>query len=244
MCHAGHCLIPSYSLQLHGDWNAISRVLRRLALCFAWGAVSSPQRLLVATATAPTTLPQVIVEDGVAFVNAAVASATGEDGLSANTARLDSTSPPCTKPTSTPELSGTPAGSSPAAADPPKPAAACLATETVLPPRPPDANDSSHQTGWGEAFGPPYSAIFLDVDSKDTSVGMSCPPAAFLEPAFLTTLKTLLHGGGGGGGQGGAGGPGVLAINVAARSKELFGRALDAVCAAFAGGEVSAIRRR
>ncbi|CAB1115968.1 unnamed protein product [Ectocarpus sp. CCAP 1310/34] len=187
---------------------------------------------------------KVIVEDGVAFVNAAVASATGEDGLSANAARLDSTSPPCTQPTSTPELSGTPAGSAPAAADPPKPAAASLATETVLPPRPPDANDRSHQTGWGEAFGPPYSAIFLDVDSKDTSVGMSCPPAAFLEPAFLTNLKTLLHGGGGsgGGGQGGAGGPGVLAINVAARSKELFGGAVDAVCAAFAGGEVHKLR--
>ncbi|CAN0215867.1 unnamed protein product, partial [Hapterophycus canaliculatus] len=44
--------------------------------------------------------------------------------------------------------------------------------------------------------GPPYSAIFLDVDSKDTSVGMSCPPAAFLEPAFLNNLKALLQGGG------------------------------------------------
>ncbi|CAM9411231.1 unnamed protein product [Ectocarpus sp. 12 AP-2014] len=187
---------------------------------------------------------KVIVEDGIAFVNAAVASVTGEDGLSANAARLDSTSSPCTQPTSTPELSGTPAGSAPAAADPPKPAAAGLATEMVLPPRPPDANDCSHQTGWGEAFGPPYSAIFLDVDSKDTSVGMSCPPAAFLEPAFLTNLKTLLHGGGGGGGggQGVAGGPGVLAINVAARSKELFGGAVDAVCAAFAGGEVHKLR--
>ncbi|CAM9523140.1 unnamed protein product [Ectocarpus sp. 13 AM-2016] len=190
---------------------------------------------------------KVIVEDGIAFVNAAVASVTGEDGLSANAARLDSTSSQCTQPISTPELSGAPAGSAPAAPYPPKPAAASLATETVLPPRPPDAYDSSHQTGWGEAFGPPYSAIFLDVDSKDTSVGMSCPPAAFLEPAFLTNLKTLLHGGGGGGdggggGQGGAGGPGVLAINVAARSKELFGGAVDAVCAAFAGGEVHKLR--
>ncbi|CAM9929821.1 unnamed protein product, partial [Ectocarpus fasciculatus] len=202
---------------------------------------------------------KVIVEDGVAFVNAAVAASAaggGGDGPSANAARLDSTSPPGTlsgtETTSAPELSDTPEGSGPAAADPPKPAAACSAdggpaTETVLPPRPPEANDSGHQTGWGEAFGPPYSAIFLDVDSKDTSVGMSCPPAAFLEPAFLTNLKALLHGGGGGGGgsggsQGGAGGPGVLAINVAARSKELFGGALDAVCAAFEGGEVHKLR--
>lgn len=106
----------------------------------------------------------------------------------------------------------------------------------VQPPSPPGED----HTGWGEAFGPPYSAIFLDVDSKDTSVGMSCPPAAFLEPAFLINLKALLQGGGGGGGgaQGGGGGAGVLAINVAARSKELFGKAMTAVCTAFAGGEV------
>ncbi|CAM9263609.1 unnamed protein product [Scytosiphon promiscuus] len=110
----------------------------------------------------------------------------------------------------------------------------------VLPPSPPGED----QTEWGQAFGPPYSAIFLDVDSKDTSVGMSCPPAAFLEPAFLNNLKALLQGGGSGGGKGGGGegGPGVLAINVAARSKELFGNAMTAVCAAFTGGEVHKVR--
>lgn len=66
---------------------------------------------------------------------------------------------------------------------------------------------------------------------------MSCPPAAFLEPAFLEDLKTMLHGGGGSVAEAGRP-PGVLAVNVAARSKELFDGAVSAVCAAFPDGEV------
>lgn len=103
--------------------------------------------------------------------------------------------------------------------------------------------------GWGGVFGPPYSAIFVDVDNKDASVGMSSPPAAFLEKSFLDNLKALLQGaglasvgaGGLGGGGGGEGPPGVLAMNVAARSKQLFSGAVDAVCQAFPGGEVKDI---
>lgn len=98
--------------------------------------------------------------------------------------------------------------------------------------------------GWGEAFGPPYSAIFVDVDSKDRSVGMSCPPAAFLDVGFLKNMRALLRGASatGGGGHGQARGPGVLAINVAARSGELLSGAVGAVSEVFAGGEVRRFR--
>lgn len=34
--------------------------------------------------------------------------------------------------------------------------------------------------------------IMLDVDSKDPSVGMSCPPQAFVEEEFLLNIKKLL----------------------------------------------------
>ena len=164
--------------------------------------------------------------DGLDFVKAAAADPTSTP--SPETAARPDSSPAATvlpPPPSTPEA--TPAGSAP-----------------ELSPLPPSGGDDGDddQTGWGEAFGPPYSAIFVDVDNKDTSMGMSCPPAAFLESSFLGSLRALLHGGGGGGGgsggHGSGGGPGVLAINVAARSKELFDGALEAVCAAFPGGEV------
>ena len=35
--------------------------------------------------------------------------------------------------------------------------------------------------------------VMLDVDSKDTSVGMSCPPQAFVEENFLLAIKKLLY---------------------------------------------------
>lgn len=34
--------------------------------------------------------------------------------------------------------------------------------------------------------------IIFDVDSKDTSVGMSCPPQAFVDRAFLKQVHSLL----------------------------------------------------
>ncbi|XP_066480188.1 eEF1A lysine and N-terminal methyltransferase [Tiliqua scincoides] len=37
-----------------------------------------------------------------------------------------------------------------------------------------------------------YDAIMFDVDSKDTALGMSCPPAAFVEETFLQKVRTLL----------------------------------------------------
>lgn len=37
-----------------------------------------------------------------------------------------------------------------------------------------------------------YDAIMFDVDSKDLTVGMSCPPPAFVEKPFLQKVKTTL----------------------------------------------------
>lgn len=34
--------------------------------------------------------------------------------------------------------------------------------------------------------------LIIDVDSKDVSVGMSCPPVSFVSDEFLTYVKTLL----------------------------------------------------
>ncbi|NWS75712.1 MET13 protein, partial [Crotophaga sulcirostris] len=37
-----------------------------------------------------------------------------------------------------------------------------------------------------------YDAVMFDVDSKDLTVGMSCPPPAFVEKPFLQKVKTIL----------------------------------------------------
>ncbi|XP_061096025.1 eEF1A lysine and N-terminal methyltransferase isoform X2 [Conger conger] len=37
-----------------------------------------------------------------------------------------------------------------------------------------------------------YDVIMFDVDSKDATVGMSCPPPAFVETAFLEKVRNLL----------------------------------------------------
>lgn len=58
------------------------------------------------------------------------------------------------------------------------------------------------------------SFILIDVDAKDTSVGMSCPPISFIETNYLQKLKKLLSS------------SGVLAINVSARDPKM----LDVAC--------------
>lgn len=35
--------------------------------------------------------------------------------------------------------------------------------------------------------------VILDVDSKDPSLGMSCPPAAFIETSFLSSVANILN---------------------------------------------------
>lgn len=37
-----------------------------------------------------------------------------------------------------------------------------------------------------------YNAVLFDVDSKDKSVGMSCPPKAFLEADVLSNVVNIL----------------------------------------------------
>lgn len=82
-----------------------------------------------------------------------------------------------------------------------------------------------------------WDAIVVDVDNKDASLGISCPAPAFLTPAFLQACRARLS-------QGDVGG--VLAMNVAARSAEMLGGALDALAGAFvgegAGGELYEVR--
>lgn len=34
--------------------------------------------------------------------------------------------------------------------------------------------------------------MIIDVDSKDRTTGMSCPPLPFVTPAFMTSVKDLL----------------------------------------------------
>ncbi|XP_076093580.1 eEF1A lysine and N-terminal methyltransferase-like [Mytilus galloprovincialis] len=51
--------------------------------------------------------------------------------------------------------------------------------------------------------------IMLDVDSKDTSVGMSCPPQAFVEEEFLLNIKKLLDNNG------------VLILNLVCRDEDM-----------------------
>lgn len=41
--------------------------------------------------------------------------------------------------------------------------------------------------------GEKYDAVLFDVDSKDTSLGMSCPPKEFLEINTLKNVRNLLH---------------------------------------------------
>lgn len=41
--------------------------------------------------------------------------------------------------------------------------------------------------------GQSYKAVLLDVDSKDPTLGMSCPPVQFLEQEVLDTIKVCIR---------------------------------------------------
>lgn len=62
--------------------------------------------------------------------------------------------------------------------------------------------------------GASFSFCIIDVDSKDRTVGMSCPPKEFIDPTYLRVCSKLLQPGG------------ILAINVSARDPKM----LDQVC--------------
>ncbi|MCQ9140742.1 hypothetical protein MZE11_19440, partial [Bacillus amyloliquefaciens] len=38
-----------------------------------------------------------------------------------------------------------------------------------------------------------YDAIMFDMDSKDRNMGLSCPPAPFLEEDILQDINKILH---------------------------------------------------
>lgn len=42
-------------------------------------------------------------------------------------------------------------------------------------------------------LGQSFKAVLFDVDSKDSSVGMSCPPVQFLEQDTLDTVKSCIR---------------------------------------------------
>ncbi|CAD7078893.1 unnamed protein product [Hermetia illucens] len=60
-----------------------------------------------------------------------------------------------------------------------------------------------------------FNAILFDVDSKDLSLGMSCPPASFLEPTVLNDVKMLI------------GNKGVFVLNLVCRDETLREKVLN-----------------
>jgi spermidine synthase len=65
------------------------------------------------------------------------------------------------------------------------------------------------------------SFLAIDVDSKDKSVGMACPPVSFVEPEYLEQISKLLQPNG------------VLAVNVSARDPSMLELACRNVKAIF-----------
>jgi SAM-dependent methyltransferase len=63
--------------------------------------------------------------------------------------------------------------------------------------------------------------VVIDVDAKDASLGMSCPPAAFLAPAYLQKVKRVLRPGG------------VCVVNIVARAEKAFSKAMVDLRAVF-----------
>ncbi|KAM3576310.1 hypothetical protein VYU27_001841 [Nannochloropsis oceanica] len=76
-----------------------------------------------------------------------------------------------------------------------------------------------------------WDSIIVDVDNADASLGVSCPAPAFLTPDFLEACRKRLTDDGG-----------VLIMNIAARSSELLGGAMEEVGKVFVGGEVHETR--
>lgn len=60
-----------------------------------------------------------------------------------------------------------------------------------------------------------YKAILFDIDSKDTTVGMSCPPKQFLEISLLKAVATCLTKNG------------LFILNLVSRDKNLKEKAKD-----------------
>lgn len=59
--------------------------------------------------------------------------------------------------------------------------------------------------------------IIIDVDSKDVSVGMSCPPRSFVEKEFLQSVRKTLDN------------EGVLMINLVCRSEKILSEVMETI---------------
>lgn len=66
-----------------------------------------------------------------------------------------------------------------------------------------------------------YNAVLFDVDSKDISLGMSCPPKEFLELNVLQNVQKLLHK------------DGLFVLNLVLRNKLLRPKIVDDLKANF-----------
>ena len=106
-----------------------------------------------------------------------------------------------------------------AAAQPPRPL-----TEPAegVPPPPPPSTEVAHGAPTALLPSVPLAIVIIDVDSKDPSIGMSCPPKAFVTPEYLASVRSVLRA------------DGMLVVNVAARSSALFAETLSNVQAVFA----------
>ncbi|KAM3915113.1 eEF1A lysine and N-terminal methyltransferase [Leptodactylus fuscus] len=62
-----------------------------------------------------------------------------------------------------------------------------------------------------------YNVVMFDVDSKDTSLGMSCPPSAFVEKKFLQNVHKILED------------HGVFILNLVCRNPVLKGKVMDTI---------------
>lgn len=66
-----------------------------------------------------------------------------------------------------------------------------------------------------------FDAVLFDVDSKDISLGMSCPPPNFLEPAVLESLKFII------------GPKGMFILNLVCRDDQLRDEAVNSLSKVF-----------
>lgn len=60
-----------------------------------------------------------------------------------------------------------------------------------------------------------FKAILFDVDSKDPTLGMSCPPQAFIEQSVLSNARKLV------------GDDGIFVLNLVCRDESLRGKVVD-----------------
>ena len=94
-----------------------------------------------------------------------------------------------------------------------------------------DVGDGLERVLKGQTAEEKWDCIVVDVDNADASVGISCPAPAFLTPSFLEACRGRL-----------TEEAGVLIMNVAARSSELLGGAIEVVEMVFGEGEVHEAR--